>query len=170
MISCVKQSKTNVTHLWRRNKTTLALTAGLPAPWVLSGAGKLILYLHRSYFLPYHNTVSTPDATKCYRTGCSAASRQIPDNKLLLRSIYDIILTLIFNTRFIVSSVDTPYFVPQMLSSFVVYPPSLSFCRSARLMSVMCTDERSLLCIMIRHAPYCWLAIRLFWYSARLVF
>ncbi len=37
----------------------------------------------------------------------------------------------------------------------------------ARLMSVMCTDERhSLLCIMSRHAPYCWLATSLFWYSA----
>ncbi len=36
----------------------------------------------------------------------------------------------------------------------------------ARIMSVMCTDERSLLCIMSRHAPYCWLATSLFWYSA----
>ncbi len=32
-------------------------------------------------------------------------------------------------------------------------------------MSVMCT-ERSLLCITSRHAPYCWLATSLFWYSA----
>ncbi len=46
------------------------------------------------------------------------------------------------------------------------YPPSLSFCRrSARLMSVLCT-ECSLLHIMSRHAPYCWLATSLFWYSA----
>ncbi len=36
----------------------------------------------------------------------------------------------------------------------------------ARLMSIMCTDERSLLCFMSRHAPYCWLATSLFWYSA----
>ncbi len=50
------------------------------------------------------------------------------------------------------------------------YPPSLSFCHhSARLMSVMCT-ERSLLPIMSRHAPYCWLATSFFWYSARLSF
>ncbi len=36
------------------------------------------------------------------------------------------------------------------------------FCRrSARLMSVMCTDERRSL-----PAPYCWLATSLFWYSA----
>ncbi len=46
------------------------------------------------------------------------------------------------------------------------YPPSLSFCRrSARLMSVLCT-VCSLLHIMSRHAPYCWLATSLFWYSA----
>ncbi len=55
-------------------------------------------------------------------------------------------------------------------SLFFFYPPfnfflSLSFCRSARLMSVLCT-ERSLLHIMSRHAPYCWLATSLFWYSA----
>ncbi len=33
-------------------------------------------------------------------------------------------------------------------------------------MSVMCTDERSLLCIMSRHTSYRWLATSLFWYSA----
>ncbi len=37
--------------------------AGLPTPWVLSSAGKLIQYLHGSYFLPYRNTVFTPDAS-----------------------------------------------------------------------------------------------------------
>ncbi len=41
--------------------------AGLPAPWVLSSSGKLIWYLHGSYFLPYPNTMSTPDASY-YRT------------------------------------------------------------------------------------------------------
>ncbi len=51
--------------------------------------------------------------------------------------------------------------VPQAFSSFVFYLPSLSFCRSARLFT-----ERSLLHIMSRHAPYCWLATSLFWYSA----
>ncbi len=40
------------------------LIAGLPAPWVLSSAGKLIRYLHGSYFLPYHNTVSTRGVRK----------------------------------------------------------------------------------------------------------
>ncbi len=47
------------------------LIAGLPAPWVLSSAGKLNRYLHGSYFLSYRNTVSTLDAsgaTKYYRT------------------------------------------------------------------------------------------------------
>ncbi len=35
--------------------------AGFPAPWVLSSAGKLIWYLHRSYFLPYRNIISESD-------------------------------------------------------------------------------------------------------------
>ncbi len=39
----------------------------------------------------------------------------------------------------------------------------------ARLGSVMCT-EHSLLCIMSRRAPYCWLATSLFWYWAWLSF
>ncbi len=109
-------------------------------------------------------------------------TRQIPDSKLLPRSIYDI-LTQISNdfqwslcrvqcrqTLAVASGVDKPSFVPQMFSSFVFYLPSLSFCRrSARLMSVMCT-ERFLLRIMSRHVPYCWLATSLFWYSARLSF
>ncbi len=38
---------------------------------------------------------------------------------------------------------------------------AISFCHSARLFT-----ERSLLHIMSRHAPYCWLATSLFWYSA----
>ncbi len=85
--------------------------AGLPAPWVLSSAGKLIRYLHGSYFLPYCNTESTPDAsgaawqntieliiiTDAVYTGCvDGATRQIPDSKLLPRSIYDV-LTQISN-------------------------------------------------------------------------
>ncbi len=37
----------------------------------------------------------------------------------------------------------------------------LSLCHSARLFT-----ERSLLHIMSRHTPYCWLATSLFWYSA----
>ncbi len=116
-------------------KQPLRPIAGLPAPWVLSSAGKLIRYLHGSYFLPYRNTVSKPDAS-------SAAW------------LHGVSLLLF----------------PQTFSSFVFCPPSLSFChRSARLMSVMCT-ERSLLCIMSRHAPYCWLATSLFWYLARLSF
>ncbi len=93
-----------VTHQSGRNKATSASDRRPSAPWVLSSAGKLIRYLHGSYFLPYR-------------------------------------------------SAD--------ISSFVFYPPSLSFCRSARLFT-----ERSLLHIMSRHAPYCWLATSLFWYSA----
>ncbi len=52
--------------------------------------------------------------------------------------------------------------IPQTFSSFVFsYLPSLSFCLSAQLFA-----ECSLLHIMSRHAPYCWLATSLFWYSA----
>ncbi len=94
---------------------------GLPAPWVLSSAGKLIQYLHGSYFLPYRNTVSTPDASGAVQqntieliisdavyTGSRATTRQIPDSKLLPHSIYDNLhkFQRIFNGRFVVSSVD----------------------------------------------------------------
>ncbi len=41
-----------VTHLSRRNKSTSASDRRPSAPWVLSSAGKLIQYLHGSYFLP----------------------------------------------------------------------------------------------------------------------
>ncbi len=97
------------------------LIAGLPAPWVLSSAGKMIWYLHRSYFLPYRNTVSTPDASGAVQqntieliiisdavyTGCGTA-RQIPNSKLLPRSIltYWHKFQMIFSGRFVASSVD----------------------------------------------------------------
>ncbi len=93
---------------------------------------------------------------------------------------------MIFNGHFIASSVDrlgqdncrvrcrhgvSLLLFRRRFPRFVFYPPSLSFCRrSAQLMSIMCTDERSLLCIVSIHAPYCWLATSLFWYSAWLVF
>ncbi len=81
--------------------------AELSAPWVLSSAEKLIRYLHESYFLPYRNTVSTPDvsgATKYCRTHYNqwycihwmwrGATRQISDSKLPPRSIYDILMQI----------------------------------------------------------------------------
>ncbi len=81
----------------------------LTVPWVLSSAGKLIRYLHGSYFLPYRNTCSTPDVSgaalhntieliiinDAVCTGCRVAW-QISDSKLLSRSIYDV-LTQISN-------------------------------------------------------------------------
>ncbi len=128
-------------------KQPLRPIAGLPAPWVLSSAGKLIRYLHGSYFLPYCNTVSTPDASGAARQNTielDAAPQQIPDSKLLPRSIYDI-LTQISNdfqrllcrfvqcrqtaTVFRCRKRCKPSFVPQTFSPFVFYPPSLSFCR-----------------------------------------
>ncbi len=93
-------------------------------------------------------------------------TRQIPDSKLLLCSIYDVLTQISDDFEKSCNHLCKPSFVPQMFSSFVFYLPPLSFCLSARLMSIMCTDERSLLCIMSRHAPYCWLATSLFWYSA----
>ncbi len=102
---CVR-CRHGVTNLSRRNKATSASDHRPSAPWVLSSAGKLIRYLHGSYFLPYR------------------ASR-----------LLDIFL-------FCFLSAD-------------------SFCHLARLFT-----ERSLLHIICRHAPYCWLATSLFWYSA----
>ncbi len=113
-------------------------------------------------------------------TGCRAATQQIPDSKLLPRSIYDL-LTQISNDfqrshchvqcrqNCLVETRFKPSFVPQMFSSFV-YIRHLYLSVVVRLMSVMCTDERSLLLIMSRHAPYCWLAKSLFWYWAWLSF
>ncbi len=131
---------------------------GLPAPWVLSSAGKLIRYLHGSYFLPYRNTLSTPDASGVMQQNTielDAATRQIPDSKLLPHSIYDILtqISMIFNSRFVASSVDRPRqdnccvrCGHGVRHCFLLFRRRLSFCRrSARLMSVMCTDECSLL-------------------------
>ncbi len=44
-----------VTNLSRRNKATSASDHRPSASWVLSSAGKLIRYLHGSYFLPYYS-------------------------------------------------------------------------------------------------------------------
>ncbi len=44
-----------VTNLSRRTKATSASDRRPSAPWVLSSAGKLIQYLHGSYFLPYRS-------------------------------------------------------------------------------------------------------------------
>ncbi len=58
--------------------------------------------------------------------------------------------------------------IPQTFSSFVFYPPSLSFCRSAKLGSANVRHLHwtlSLLHIISRHATYCWLSIILFLYS-----
>ncbi len=58
-------------------KQPLCPNAGPPAPWFLSSAGKLIRYLHGSYFLPYRNTVSTLDASSAARhDNCRVWCRQ----------------------------------------------------------------------------------------------
>ncbi len=165
--------------------------AGLPAAWVLSSAGKLIRYLHGSYFLPCHNTLSTPDAsgaTKYYRTHYNqwyclhwmghGKSPTVNCCCVLLMTFWQ--CQMIFNGRFVASSVDRlkllqtlckPSFVPQTISSCFFYPP-FYLSVVARLMSVMCIEhsfspgDR----ILSRHAPYCWLDPSLFWYWPRLSF
>ncbi len=127
--------------------------AGLPAPWVLSSAGKLIRYLHGSYFLPYRNTVSTPDAsgvTKYYRTHYNqwcCLHWMGHDKSPTVNCCRVLFMTDWHKFPVYVRYTGKPSFVPQTFSSFVFYPPSQSFCRrlgSARLMSIMRT-ERSLL-------------------------
>ncbi len=54
-ISCVKQSKINVTHLSKRNNTTSASDSSPSRSLSFSPAGKLLRYLHGSYLLPDHN-------------------------------------------------------------------------------------------------------------------
>ncbi len=80
-----------------KTKQPLHPITGLPTPRFLSSAGKLIWYLHGSCFLPYRNTVSTPEAsntTKYYRTHYNqwcCLNGLIPDSKLLPCSIYDVL-------------------------------------------------------------------------------
>ncbi len=94
----------SVTHLSRRNKATSASDRRPSAPWVLSSAGKLIRYLHGSYFLPYHST-------------------------------------------------DVFFFC--FLSAISIF---LSLGSAVHW-------TLSLLHIMSRHAPFCWLATILFWFD-----
>ncbi len=112
--------------------------AGFPAPWALSSAGKLIRYLHESYFLPYHNTMSTPDAsgeTKYYRSHnqwCCLhwmGHDKSPTGNCcrFLFMMFWHKFQMIFSGRFVTSGVDKPSFVQQTFSSFF-YPSSLSFC------------------------------------------
>ncbi len=167
---------------------------GLPAPWVLSSAGKLIRYLHGSYISPYRNTVSTPDASGAARqntreliiisdavyTGCGAATQQIPDSKLLPRSIYDI-LTQISNDfqRSLcrvqcrqTATVQCRHGVSLLL--FRRRFPLLFFIRHLYFSVIAWLGHVHWWVlsphIMSRHAPYCWLATSLFWYWAQLSF
>ncbi len=92
---------------WEETKQPRCPIAGLTFPWVLSSAGNLIQYLHKSYFLPYRNTVSTPDTSGAARentidliivtyNAVYTGSRQLP------RSIFDTKRPL----KFIASIVD----------------------------------------------------------------
>ncbi len=88
---------------------------GLPAPSVLSSAGKLIRYLHRSFFLPYHNTCL--HWTQDYRTHYNQWSclHWMPrhDKSPTVNCCRVLFMTywhkfqMIFNGRFVASSVDT---------------------------------------------------------------
>ncbi len=107
-------------------KQPLHPITGLPAPWVLSSAGKLIWYLHGSCFLPYHNTVSTPDVSSAANrntieliiisdavyAGCDNAAQQIPTVNCchVQFMTYWHKFKMIFNGRFVVmSAVDKVY-------------------------------------------------------------
>ncbi len=52
-VACRVWCRHSVTHLSRRTKATSASDRRPSAPWVLFSTGKLIRYLHGSYFLPY---------------------------------------------------------------------------------------------------------------------
>ncbi len=79
------------------------------------------------------------------RTKATSASDRRPSAPWVLSSTGNLI-------RYLHESHFLPYRSADVFL-FCFYPPSLSFCRSARLFT-----ERSLLHIMSRHAPYCWLA------------
>ncbi len=129
--SSVKQSKTNVTHRSRRNKATSASNR-TPSRSLSS----LQCWKDDPIFTRVLHLASA--VYQCIQTLAGAAQR---------------------NTTTVTSGVDTVY-KPSFFPLLFFYPPSLSFCRrSTRLMSVMCTDEHSLLHIMSRHAPYCCLLL-----------
>ncbi len=95
------------------------------------------------------NTIELIIVSDAVYTGCGVARHDKSPTVSCCRILFITYwhkFQMIFNGHFVASSVDKPSFVSQTFSSFVFYPPSLSFCRrSARLMSVMCTDECSLL-------------------------
>ncbi len=133
-----------------------------PSRWVLSSAGKLIRYLHGSYFLFYRNTVSTPQ-TKYYRThnqwcclhwmghdksptvNALSVALQIRFTlyrvqsrlQLLRRNAARHVNCHVWCRKDLYCSADiflVCFFIRHLYLSVV-----------ARLMSVMCADERSLL-------------------------
>ncbi len=109
--------------LTNREETKHPPITGLPTPWVLSSDGKLIRYLHGSYFLPYRNTMSTPyvsgaarcGVTKYYRTRYNQwcclhwmghdKSPTVNCCRVLFMTYWHKFL-MIFNGRFVASSVD----------------------------------------------------------------
>ncbi len=178
----MNQSKTNVTHLSRRKKATSASDCRSSTPWVLSSAGKLIRYLHGFYFLPYRSTVSTPHYRTHYNYWCCLHWMPLHDKSQTVNFCWVLFMTywhkfqMIFNGRFVASSVDRPWqdncrvrcrhgvslLLFRRRFPLLFFLSAISICRrSARLMSVLCT-ERSLLRIMSRHAPYFWLATSFF--------
>ncbi len=148
MISSVKQSKTNVTPCLHRMRAAR------------------------------QNTIEVIIISDTVYTGCCAARR---DKSLTVNCCRVLFMTcwhkcqrslplldfspVLESWSDIYTGPTSCLIVPQTCSSFVFYPPSLSLCHSAWLMSVLCT-ERFLLHIMSRHTPYSWLATSLFWYSA----
>ncbi len=123
--------------------------------------------------MPYPSTVSTDASgaaieliiiSDAVYTGCCATENSC---RVQLMTYWHK-FKMIFNS-FVVFSVDRPREDNVRCVSLLLFHRRLPLlflsAISIFLSSLnMCTDERSLLCIMSRHAPYCWLATSLFWY------
>ncbi len=158
-ISSMKQSKTNFTHLSRRNKATSA-SDRRPSRYLefspvleswsdiyMSPTSCLIVtpHLHRMW-VAQKNTLELIIFSDAVYTGCRDTTN--------LRQLTTV-----------TSGVDTcKPFVPQMFSSFYLFficlylfvVAWLSFCPSCAMMSALSSASWV--------APYCWLATSLFWY------
>ncbi len=166
-ISSVKQSKTNVTHLSRRTKQPdrrPSRSLSSLQRWKLiryyTGPTSCLIVtpcLHRMQVawraaVKYYRLIIISDAVY---TGCRAATRQIPDSKLLPRSIYDILTQISNDFQRSLCRIQCRQSCRVRCThgvSLLLFRrcfPLLFFIRHlylsvvARLMSIMCTDERS---------------------------
>ncbi len=160
-ISSVKQRKNNITPLSRRNKATSAPDSRLSRflnslqRWSDNFTSPNSCFIvtpcrHRTRAV-WHNSIAHIIISEAVYTGCHAMTRLIPDSKLLPRSISDM-LTLIsndFQQSACSCCVQCRHGVSLLLFcrhfSLFFFIHHLYLSVLARLMSIMCTDERSLL-------------------------